>query len=193
MERQRLQQTVRGALRRITTAVAGIGLAAAVIAPIGAPALVRSGGLVASVAHADQAYSPADAMPPLEAQFLDLLNADRIGNGLAPLEYDASLAAIARWRSEDMASRGYFSHDIGGYQVFQVLKDQGISYRIAGENLAFNYFQPDQTAPAAEQALMQSPGHRANILRPDYTHAGVGIAFAPDGRVLFTQIFKTAW
>lgn len=92
-----------------------------------------------------------------------------------------------------MAARNYFSHDIGGYQVFQVLRDWGISYRVAGENLAYNYFGPDAAAAQAEWALMESPGHRANILRPDFTHVGMGVAVAADGRYLFTQLFRKEW
>lgn len=180
-------------LRRAGITVAGASLAA--ISLVASPVAAGHPGVllpVASTAHAEEAYAPYDAMQPFEAEFLTLLNADRIENGLAPLEIDAGLASIARWRSDDMAARGYFSHDIGGYQVFQVLKDHGIAYRVAGENLAFNTYGNGQTVAAAERALMNSPSHRANILRPDYTHVGVGVAVAPDGRFLYTQLFKRA-
>src|SRR5689334_14477254 len=56
-----------------------------------------------------------------EAQFLDLLNADRTGNGLALLQADQRLMDLARWRSEDMVARNFFSHDIGGLTIFQLL------------------------------------------------------------------------
>ena len=178
---------------RFGAALAGLALSATtLLAPLGALApLGRLAGPV--VAHAAAAQSPAEAIPGFEAHFFDLMNADRVANGLAPLAFDPALASIARWRSDDMASRGYFSHDIGGYQVFAVLKEQGISYQVAGENLAFNTYAPDTTVPAAEQALMNSPSHRANILRPDYTHAGVGIAIGADGRYLYTQLFTKQW
>ena len=160
-------------------------------------ALTGVAGLAPTVAHANtlQALSaaPSEAVMSLEQQFFTLLNADRTASGLAPLAYDPDLSTVARWRSEDMAARTYFSHDIGGYMVFSVLKEQGISYRVAGENLAYNYQSADRTVSAAGAALMNSPTHRDNILRGDYTHAGVGIAMAPDGRVLYTQLFKTAW
>ncbi|HEV2123851.1 MAG TPA: CAP domain-containing protein [Chloroflexota bacterium] len=139
------------------------------------------------------ADAPADAVASLETHFLDLLNADRQAHGLEPLQFDTELASVARWRSEDMAQRDYFSHDIGGYMVFQVLKDRGIAYRVAGENLAYNTHGANETAPAAERALMASPTHRDNILRADYTHVGVGVAVGPDGKYLYTQLFKAAW
>ena len=175
------------AFPRLRSALIGLALAAATATPLGGllPAV--------SVAHADASLALLEAVLAHETAAIDLLNADRVANGLAPLEFDPSLATIARWRSEDMAMRGYFSHDIGGYQVFQVLRDQGVSYRVAGENLAYNYYSPEETARRAEIALMDSPSHRANILRADYTHVGVGVAQAPDGRYLFTQLFKKAW
>src|SRR5687767_9264482 len=169
---------------RFRSALAGLTLAVSLAAPFAAVA--------PRIAHADAAYAPELAMS-LETQALGLVNADRAAHGLAPLQFDPSLATIARWRSEDMAARSYFSHDIGGYQVFQVLRDQGVPYRVAGENLAYNYYSPEETAWRAEVALMNSPSHRANILRADYTHVGIGVAQAPDGRYLFTQLFKKAW
>ena len=172
---------------RLRSALVGVALALASAAPVG--------GLVpaARIAHADTSYAPLEAVLAQETAAIDLMNADRIANGLSPLEFDPSLATVARWRSEDMAARGYFSHDIGGYQVFQVLRDQGVTYRVAGENLAYNYYSSEETAARAERALMESPSHRDNILRSDYTHIGIGVAQAPDGRFLFTQLFKRAW
>jgi uncharacterized protein YkwD len=124
-----------------------------------------------------------------EAQFLDLLNADRTANGLPALQADPRLMDVARWRSEDMVTRNYFGHDIGGYVVSQVLKDRQISFRLAGENIADATYDDIRTVPAAETGLLNSPGHRVNILRGDFNYVGVGIAAAPNGRVVLTQIF----
>ncbi len=176
---------------RLRSSLAGLALVAVLAAPLGAlgtlvPAALR-------VAHAEGSFAPPEVTMAAESQALDLVNTDRAANGLPALEFDPTLATIARWRSEDMASRGYFSHDIGGYEVFQVLRDWGVAYRIAGENLAYNYYGQDAATAQAERALMDSPGHRANILRPDYTHLGVGVAVAADGRYLFTQLFRKEW
>jgi uncharacterized protein YkwD len=99
---------------------------------------------------------------------------------------------LARWRSEDMVARNYFSHDIGGFVVAQVLRDRQIPFRLAGENLAYATYDDARTVPAAEGTLMSSAGHRANILRAEFNYVGVGVAAGPDGRVVFTQIFIQA-
>ena len=157
--------------------------------PFAAP--LTGAPLVSSVAHADALALPSLAVITAETQLLAAVNVDRVANGLAPVEYDAALSAVARWRSEDMVARNYFSHDIGGYMVFQVLKDQGITYGLAGENLAAMY-GTENTVARAQASLMGSPTHRANILQSEYTQAGVGVAIGPDGKHIFTQIFKLA-
>ncbi len=124
-----------------------------------------------------------------EQQLLSLVNNERVANGLEPLANDSTLDAVARWRSEDMAGRGYFSHDIGGYFVFDALKSVGYSYRVAGENLAYNYVSDPQSVSEAHAALMRSPGHRDNILGQDFTSAGIGLAKVPDGRRIYTELF----
>ena len=171
--------------RRLRSALVGVALATTLTTPLGT--------MLPAAVHAEESFAPQEATLVQESILIDLVNADRAAHGLAPLEFDPGLATVARWRSQDMATRQYFSHDIGGYQVFDVMRDQGVTYRVAGENLAYNYYSPEETAARAERALMESPSHRANILRPDYTHVGVGVAIAPDGRYLFTQLFKKAW
>ena len=142
----------------------------------------------------NQSLAPPPDAPEVvrdEWRMLNTLNEARIQNGLAPVAPDDSLADIARWRSDDMAARNYFSHDIGGFLVFQVLKDAGYSYRVAGENLAYNYFPAQDSVVQAHLALMNSPSHRANILRADFTRAAIGVAVVADGRRIYTQLFST--
>jgi len=149
-----------------------------------------------AVAQAARLEEPVDVVLSPAAQMTRLVNIDRAAHGLRAVSYDQALTAVARWRSEDMAVRQYFSHDIGavpGLLVFDILRSQGISYRRAGENLADTYVAADAAAADAEAALMRSPTHRANILGADFTHLGVGAAVASSGRVVFTQLFKSAW
>ena len=138
------------------------------------------------------AAPPPDAPPIIRAewQMLSALNEERMRHGLTPLAPDATLAAVARWRSDDMGARSYFSHDIGGYVVFHVLRDIGYGYRAAGENLAYNYYAEDRSVTEAHAALMRSTSHRENLLRPDYTYAGIGAAVLPDGKRIYTQLFS---
>lgn len=181
-------------LRRSLTAALGIVLTAGVLAsPTGGSpvTLFPTGG----TAYAATSLVPAEIVVPFEAQMLTLVNADRAVRGLLPLQLDPLLAAVARGRSEDMAMANYFSHDVGnipGQRVFQVLQDRGVTYQSAGENLARYYLDQAEPTKAAQTALMASPMHRANIVRPDYTHLGVGVAVTADGRVIYTQLFKAA-
>ncbi|CAA9282955.1 MAG: hypothetical protein AVDCRST_MAG77-4023 [uncultured Chloroflexi bacterium] len=168
--------------RLLVAAVVGTALACLLLS-------ASVGSLLPVTVHADLLMAPSQVVAGTELQFLDALNADRVANGLTPLNHDAELGAVARWRSEDMVARAYFSHDIGGYMVFQVLKDRGITYQVAGENLAHLYGTKN-AAVRAEMALMRSPTHRANVLLVEYTHVGVGVALGPNGSYVFTQLFK---
>lgn len=106
-----------------------------------------------------------------EKQVVDLTNAERAKAGLSPLQIYAPLMAVARDKSEDMASNNYFSHTSPTYgSPFDQMKSAGISYRAAGENIAQGQRSPQQVV----QAWMDSPGHRQNILNPNFTHIGVG-------------------
>jgi uncharacterized YkwD family protein len=124
-------------------------------------------------AHAQQpAKAPAtSAVSAYEQKVVDLTNQERAKNGLKPLALDTALSKVAREKSNDMQSKGYFSHTSPTYgSPFDMMKKFGITYRTAGENIAKG--QP--TPEAVVKAWMESPGHRANILKAEYTHIGVG-------------------
>jgi uncharacterized protein YkwD len=100
------------------------------------------------------------------------LNAERKKAGLKPLLHDRELAKVAKHHAEDMAERGYFSHDSPeGEKMADRLKDSGIDYDYAGENIARG--QADCEEVVAD--WMDSPGHRANILDRHFRHYGIGI------------------
>lgn len=102
----------------------------------------------------------------------DLMNQDRAAAGLPPLQIDMRLVRAARIKSQDMQDRGYFAHSSpNGTTPWDLMKAQGVTYRAAGENIAMGFTNSD----AAEQGFMNSPGHRANILNPNFTHIGIGI------------------
>ena len=120
-----------------------------------------------------------------EKQMLDLVNAARQQAGLQPLAADPELVKLARLKSRDMIENNYFSHDSPVYgSPFDMMKQFGISYRSAGENIACN-----QSVQAAHEALMNSPGHRANILNASFTHIGIGIVDGGPCGKMFTQMF----
>ena len=128
----------------------------------------------------------AKARPDLEAQMLDLLNAERAAHGLKPLRADPELAEVARAHSRDMFARGYFSHvNPDGKDPFDRIRQAKVGFRTAGENLALA-----QTLPQAHQGLMNSPGHRANILRPAFGRVGIGIVDGGRRGQMVTQNFR---
>lgn len=118
-----------------------------------------------------------------EQEVIRLVNEIRKQNGLNALTYDWELARVARYKSQDMKDNNYFSHASPVYgSPFQMVKNFGISYRRAGENIAKGYATPQ----AVVNGWMNSSGHRANILNAGYTHIGVGYVA---GGNYWTQMF----
>ena len=122
----------------------------------------------------------------LEAQVLALVNEERAQRGLTPLQADPELAAVARAHSRDMLARGYFSHVTPeGRKLGDRMKAGKVNYLLAGENLALA-----QTVPIAHRGLMNSPGHRANILRPQFGRLGVGVLDGGRYGLMITENFR---
>lgn len=121
-----------------------------------------------------------------EQQVVELVNQERAKAGLKPLTYDAQLSQVARLKSQDMRDKNYFSHTSPTYgSPFDMMRNYGVSYRTAGENIAAGQSTPAQVV----QAWMNSPGHRANILNSQYTHIGVGYAQGGSYGYYWTQMF----
>lgn len=119
----------------------------------------------------------------IEQDVIKLVNVERANAGLSPLSYDWELGRVAQYKSQDMHDQKYFSHTSPVYGTpFTMMKNFGISYKSAGENIA----QGQTTAKAVVSAWMNSEGHRANILNKNYTHIGVG--HVKDGNY-WTQMF----
>lgn len=118
-----------------------------------------------------------------EAEVIRLVNEIRVQNGLSPLSANWELSRVARFKSQDMRENHYFSHTSPTYgSPFQMMRDFGLSYRSAGENIAYG----QRTPQAVVDAWMNSSGHRANILNSSYTQIGVG--YDPNGHY-WTQMF----
>ncbi|MFD2629401.1 CAP domain-containing protein [Oceanobacillus kapialis] len=106
-----------------------------------------------------------------EQEVVELTNQERAKQGLAPLKIDTELSKVAREKSRDMASSGYFAHNSPNYgSPFDMMKQFGISYSTAGENIAKGQRTPEEVV----NAWMNSEGHRANIMNGNFTHIGVG-------------------
>ena len=125
----------------------------------------------------------SEAVLRYESEVVRLVNAVRAENGLRPLAVNWELARVARYKSEDMVANRYFSHTSPTYGTpFQMIRSFGLSYRTAGENIAYGQRTPAEVM----DAWMNSSGHRANILNASYTQIGVG--YCADGRY-WTQMF----
>ncbi|HEX6914585.1 MAG TPA: CvpA family protein [Chitinophagaceae bacterium] len=124
--------------------------------------------------------------PDLEAQMLQMVNAERAKAGLPVLVPDTALTAVARAHSRDMFARGYFAHiSPEGATPADRVRNAGIRYLITGENLALG-----PTLKICHTGLMNSPGHRANILHQSYGRAGIGILDGGLRGLMVTQEFR---
>ncbi|MCP8971284.1 CAP domain-containing protein [Ectobacillus ponti] len=129
------------------------------------------------------AVSTSSQLNAYEQKVVSLTNAERAKAGLRPLQVDTKLSQVARAKSQDMASHNYFSHTSPTYgSPFDMMKQFGVTYSYAGENIAMGQRTPEEVMTA----WMNSAGHRANILNKSYTHIGVGYV---SGKNVWTQEF----
>ncbi len=154
---------------------------------------------IASASPSESAGRGAESVRPssrgmapnnFESRAFALVNEERRGRGQEPLRWDAEAARIAREHSENMARRDFFSHtdpDRGDY-VRRAAAGGVTGWSALAENIAFNQGYDDPAGFAVERWMLSSK-HRENILRQAFTHAGIGVARAADGRVFFTQVF----
>lgn len=133
--------------------------------------------------------SAIQKFPEKARALLDSMNEARRAEGLAPLEWDASLEEVAYARAQNLVTNGYFDHYApDGESAFSELAARGIRYRLAGENLARNNYVETRTVAAAFDGLMNSPGHRANILEPRFS--SVAVAAVRDGKMwVYVTVF----
>lgn len=128
----------------------------------------------------------AEPRPDLEASMLQMVNAERRAAGLQPVQADPRLTEVARAHSRDMFARGYFSHTSPeGRDLGDRMQQARVGYLAAGENLALA-----PTLAGAHTGLMHSPGHRANILRPQFGRVGIGVLDGGVHGLMVTQDFR---
>lgn len=120
-----------------------------------------------------------------ELETFNLINQQRINNGLPALKIDYEVQRVARIKAQDMVNNNYFAHNSPTYGTpFNMLKNFGISYNTAGENIAGN-----SSNSAAVTAWMNSSGHRANILNNSYNNTGIGVVSSPKYGKVYVQMF----
>jgi uncharacterized protein YkwD len=121
-----------------------------------------------------------------EYQLFDLTNSARVMHHLPLLSWDQHVRITALDHSVDMAKHHYFDHtDLKGQSPFDRMNQDHIAFLLAGENIAYGQF----SSIFAHEGLMNSLGHRENILRKDYEYLGVGVAFNDESQPYYTQDF----
>lgn len=119
-----------------------------------------------------------------EYQMFDITNAARVNHQLPILTWDDHVRETAREHSTDMAENDYFDHkNLEGQTPFDRMKEDAVAFHTAGENLAYGQL----SSIFAHEGLMNSLGHRENILRQDYEYLGVGVAFNEKSQPYYTQ------
>ncbi|WP_257986005.1 CAP domain-containing protein [Bacillus sp. M6-12] len=133
-------------------------------------------------------YTPANNQikQGFEYQLFDLTNASRVQHGLPILTWNEHVKETARKHSSDMANKNYFNHtNPEGQSPFDRMKEDDIFFSVAGENLAYGQF----SSIFAHEGLMNSLGHRENILNKDFEYLGVGVAFNSESHPYYTENF----
>ncbi|WP_049783358.1 CAP domain-containing protein [Mahella australiensis] len=140
------------------------------------PAAPAAGDTESTPVTSDEDY----ALTSEENEMVGYINEERVKSGLKALAIDPELASVARLKAQDMRDKNYFSHTSPTYgSPFDMMKQFGLTYRTAGENIAKN-----SSVLKAHLAFMNSDGHKANILNGTFTHVGVGIVDYQGGKIV---------
>lgn len=145
----------------------------------------------ASAASARPSAASAVAAPTgSERRLFEMINDERRSRGRSPLAWDGELTRLARYHSENMGRQNFFNHvDREGRDTTGRAQMLGVrGWRALAENIAYNQGYDDPEAFAVERWMI-SAKHRDNILNGEFTHAGLGVYRAADGRAYFTQVF----
>jgi uncharacterized protein YkwD len=165
---------------------------------LGKLALERAGGPPPQAQTQPQAQSQPQAARPAEVSLseqesylLKAINDQRASSGLRAVQLDAGVTGLGRARSGDMAQRNYFSHTSpDGAKFLDMLRNEGISFKYAGEILARNNYPTADAGPTALQSYLKSAPHKAVMLDGRYNYVGLGYAFSSEDQMhYFTVIF----
>ncbi len=164
--------------------------------PIKALVFLVALGLVRPLAaqeFAHDAFASISGEVSIEEEIIALVNVERRQRGLGELKYDRNLRSAARQHSRDMLDQGYFSHDAPDSSLRHPVDRvyyAGLTDFVVGENIAVNSAigGARSIARVFVEQWMNSPGHRENILRPNFTHIGVGVRIRMDSSTIDTVI-----
>lgn len=144
---------------------------------------VGSNGVISNDKDVIDSPSESTGTEAYAKEVLQIVNQERQAAGKAPLEWDDELSICAAERAKELVEK--FSHTRpDGSSCFTILKENGIQYLTAGENIAMGQTSPEQVM----NSWMNSTGHKNNILSSSYGKIGVGCYYA-DGRYYWVQMF----
>ncbi|MTH53128.1 hypothetical protein GKZ89_06855 [Bacillus mangrovi] len=136
-----------------------------------APAKAQAAPAKEQASEPKSETAKSGALSEFEQQVVELTNQEREKQGLKPLAVDEEVSKVAKEKSADMQKNNYFDHNSPTYgSPFDMMKQFGVDYKTAGENIAMGQKSPEEVV----QAWMDSEGHRKNIMNPEFTHIGVG-------------------
>ena len=170
-----------------------LSLAALMVLSALVPAAVTAAVVAQPVAAAPASdWAPSSYSAAEEQHLTALTNQARAGGGRRALSVDPALTSLARWRSADMATRGYFSHEIPptGQMVFATMRARNMPFVLAGENIGWTDASPGEATAQIERMFLASKDHRANIMGATWDRIGVGAYRAASGRVYYTVLFE---
>jgi uncharacterized protein YkwD len=189
---------IRGKMKNLKNSILFI-LAAAVVlivlsvflASAGSPSAIDVKGASSSQGNQNTSVvlKPQAELNDYENAVAALINDYRVGNGLNAIAYEPTLTYIAKFRSQDLIDRNYWSHYTPeGTTVFNLFRENGVKYKIGGENLGQATPADIGTPEAFLNAWQNSSSHNANMLRQGYNYIGVGMAESGD-RIVVTTVF----
>jgi uncharacterized protein YkwD len=148
----------------------------------------------ADLGSPEAARAPPAVPDPIEAELFALVNADRSAGGVAPVAFDTEVLDIARARAVAQVPLPHLSHydSSGQPAVAGMLVAAGAYHLGAGENLVRLPGSDSTVARRAEEALMNSPSHRAITLEPRFNRLAVGAIADGNGCVIFAEVFRAA-
>jgi uncharacterized protein YkwD len=139
-----------------------------------------------AVTAQDQKTPPKWEITADEKAILDLTNKARVAEKLPPLKPNAALFQAARSHTENMAKQQKMEHELDGKRVGDRAKAAGYDYKEVGENIA----EGENVRPEdVVKGWLESKPHRENMLKPDFTEIGLGVAKDAKGHVYYTQVF----
>ncbi|MDI1243553.1 MAG: CAP domain-containing protein [bacterium] len=157
---------------------------------VGVIGAAKSSPAAVRTVNASFSTSSLGSANSVEARAFELMNAQRLANGLQSLQWDEQIIALARTHSQSMAEGKYFSHKdpSGGFVDSRASKLGIFNWMAIGENIAFMKGYDDPGSMAVEK-WMQSTSHKKNILSGQWRDSAIGVAVADDGAIYFTQVF----